>query len=637
MNAKGILSLLLATVIAGFSLASAAQVMPTRYAIADLSGPDGSINLNLTIPVNTVFDKEGSLYVMNLSSGGSGNTAKLYKIGPDNTATLYADLGAHLPADDSIRSFTIADNGDVLIASYSHGIIYRYTAGGAFSTVAGYKFTWTGPAPSDLNPMIDGDVTSARFASIGGIAVDSDGTIFVTDSNAIRMIKGGQVTTIAGFKKFAAGYGYVDGQGSAARFNNPIGIVVDSFHNLYVCDSSNNVIRKVTTDGTVTTVAGIAGTTGGYQDGAAIGQALFHLPWNLSIDTLGNLYVTDLDNARVRKIDLKAGVVTTVVTPVRPNSQFFFDDVFSGPGAVAVDKAYNLVVLDQVASTIGTNNPSWILKKASLITAPGDAQIVNLSARATTGSGEGTFIGGFVVKGTLPVCLRAIGPGAAPFGVPNLLANPKLELHNGAGAVTSSNNDWDGSQATIDIFNSVGAFGLPLGSKDAVLYLPSVSGANTMFVMAETGQDGTALAEIYNAGPGSNPNNRLANISARGIVQPGNPLIGGFVVSSSSGSNIQVLIRGLGPALKQFGVTTALSHPILTLYSGSTAIARNDTWGGDTNLQTTATKVGAFSLQSDSKDAVLFVTLAPGAYTAQVTAADGSTGTIAAVEIYEVQ
>lgn len=276
-------------------------------------------------------------------------------------------------------------------------------------------------------------------------------------------------------------------------------------------------------------------------------------------------------------------------------------------------------------------------------------RLINLSSRARVGpSGDRTLITGFVIGGTAPkrVLLRAVGPALGGFGITDALVNPRLVLYDSAGNVLLQNDDWSGSE-TAAAYAQVGAFGLTAGSQDAALLTTLQPGGYTMQVV-DGGGTGVALAEIYDASP--NPQGdyqRLINISSRGTVDAGNGvLIGGFVITGNSPK--KVLVRGVGPGLVAFGLPTALTDPRLVVFSGQTAVAQNNDWGVPQPLssaQTAATAAdltaaaqatGAFALVTNSKDAVLIVTLAPGAYTAQVSAADGTSTGVALVEIYEV-
>lgn len=275
-------------------------------------------------------------------------------------------------------------------------------------------------------------------------------------------------------------------------------------------------------------------------------------------------------------------------------------------------------------------------------------RLVNLSSRARTGPNTGgTLITGFVIGGSSPkrVLLRAIGPALAGFGVSGALPNPRLILYRGDGQVEQTNDDWTGTD-TAATFGSVGAFTLPANSRDAALVVTLTPGAYTMHVV-DGGDTGIALAEIYDAS--MNPSGeyqRLINISTRGTVETGDGvLIGGFVITGNAPK--RVLVRGVGPSLAGFGVPGTLADPRLALYRDSTLVAQNDDWGVPTAVDATqqpatsteiaraATLTGAFSLASGTKDAAVVVTLAPGAYTAQVAGAGGTSG-VALVEIYEI-
>jgi hypothetical protein len=148
------------------------------------------------------------------------------------------------------------------------------------------------------------------------------------------------------------------------------------------------------------------------------------------------------------------------------------------------------------------------------------------------------------------------------------------------------------------------------------------------------GATGVALMEAYDAGGGTGA--RLANLSARSAVGTGaGILIAGFVVNDNART---ILVRGVGPGLAPFGVTGMLADPELRIFRETQLVAENNDWGASPNsasLSATAQAVGAFALPSGSRDAVLLVTLPPGAYTAQVSGANGATG-VALVEVYEV-
>jgi hypothetical protein len=266
-------------------------------------------------------------------------------------------------------------------------------------------------------------------------------------------------------------------------------------------------------------------------------------------------------------------------------------------------------------------------------------RLINLSSRVRVGAGR-TLITGFVVGGTTPkrVVLRAVGPTLSGFGVTGALANPRLQLFDATGKVIAENDDWSGADTTAAMAQ-VGAFGLTAGAKDAALLVTLAPGAYTMQV-AEVAGEGVALAEIYDAS--LNPNadyQRLVNISTRGEAGIGeNVLIGGFIITGNSPK--KVLIRGIGPGLAPFGLTGTLADPRLRVYRGSELVGENDNWSAvpadATATAQAARDTGAFALANGSKDAALILTLMPGAYTGQVSSADGGNTGTALVEIYEL-
>ncbi len=268
-------------------------------------------------------------------------------------------------------------------------------------------------------------------------------------------------------------------------------------------------------------------------------------------------------------------------------------------------------------------------------------RVVALSSRVRVGPAAGrTLISGFIIggPGAKRVLLRGVGPGLNAFGLTGALPDPRLELYDGAGKLLLENDDWSGAD-TAETTSRVGAFALAPGSKDAVLLTTLAPGAYTVHVV-DGGRTGVALAEIYDAG--ANPDTeaqRLIAISTRGEAAGGeNVLIGGFIITGNAPK--KVLVRGIGPGLTAFGVPGALVDPRLRVYRGGELIGENGDWStvaadAAANAQA-ARDTGVFALPVGSKDAALILTLAPGAYTAQVGGADSISSGIALVEIYEV-
>jgi streptogramin lyase len=179
-------------------------------------------------------------------------------------------------------------SGNIYVAERGYNRISKITPDTVVTTLAG-----SGTAGS-----ADGTGTSASFNTPSGVAVDASGNIYVADqyNYEIRKITpAGVVTTLAG----SGTAGSADGTGTAATFNRLTGVAVDAFANIYVADRYNNKIRKITPAGVVTTLAG--GAFPGYYDSTGT-AAFFDNPMGVATDASGNVYVTDLNNNKIRKI-----------------------------------------------------------------------------------------------------------------------------------------------------------------------------------------------------------------------------------------------------------------------------------------------------------------------------------------------
>ncbi len=255
----------------------------------------------------------------------------------------------------------------------------------------------------------------------------------------------------------------------------------------------------------------------------------------------------------------------------------------------------------------------------------------NISTRVEVGTGQDAVIGGFIVRGTTPkrVMIRALGPSLADVGVSNALTDPIVELHDGTGALLSSNDNWEFAPNKRDIINTGLAPNDP--AESAILTtLPATSAgtAYTAVITSASTTSGVGLVEVYDldSGPGSS----VLNISTRGKVQTGdNVMIGGFIIAGSGSQD--VLVRAIGPSLTAVGVSGALANPTLTLYNAQgTQIDYNDDWQNNPD----AAAIEATTIPpNDPKESAVLQTLAPGGYTAIVAGAGGVTGT-GLVEVY---
>lgn len=230
------------------------------------------------------------------------------------------------------RGLAVDSAGNVYVADSLNAVIRKVTPSATVTLVAGIPDTfWYG----------DGAAAAAYFHTPGDVAVDSAGNVYVADTNNHRIRKispGGEVTTLAG-----SAAGFADGVGAAARFQSPEGVAVDSAGNVYVGDTGNYRIRKISPGGEVTT---LAGSTMGYSDGTGT-AAMFGRPARINVDAAGNVYVAESTFNMIRRVT-PAGEVTTVAGAFTAGS----DDGpvasarFTGPYAADVDAAGNIYVAE---------------------------------------------------------------------------------------------------------------------------------------------------------------------------------------------------------------------------------------------------------------------------------------------------
>jgi sugar lactone lactonase YvrE len=253
-------------------------------------------------PRGITIDSAGTLYVAD-----TGNH-KIRTITPAGQVTTFAGDGTPGATDgtgtaarfNEPHGITVDSAGTILYVADTNNNNIRKIL---IST--GEVTTFAGSTSGLWNDYGDTDAlgTAARFRYPKGITVDSAGILYVADTgnNKIRKITpAGQVTTFAGSGLIASS----DGMGTAARFNNPCGITVDRSGTLYVANTKNNRIRKITPAGMVTT---IAGDESFYANDGKGGYASFYNPYGITIDSAGTLYVADTGNHKIRKITLSAG------------------------------------------------------------------------------------------------------------------------------------------------------------------------------------------------------------------------------------------------------------------------------------------------------------------------------------------
>jgi streptogramin lyase len=285
----------------------------TQSGMGGYSGDGGpATSAQLFYPLGVAFDGAGNLYIAdqeNLVVRKVTPAGTITTVAGSHTLGLSGDGGPATSAKFLSVTAVAADGaGNLFVADYQAGVIRKVTPGGTISTVAGdysLGFGYGGDG---------GPATSAQLWYPIGIAVDGVGNIYIADevNQVIRkVVPGGTITTVAGNNNLNHGYSGDGGPATAAQLWNPEAVAVDGAGNLYIADWGNSVIRKVTPNGMITTVAGVAGQYGYSGDNGPATAALLYSPTGVAVDGAGDLYIVDYWNFVIRKVST-SGIITTV-------------------------------------------------------------------------------------------------------------------------------------------------------------------------------------------------------------------------------------------------------------------------------------------------------------------------------------
>ena len=256
------------------------------------------------------------------------------------------------------------------------------------------------------------------------------------------------------------------------------------------------------------------------------------------------------------------------------------------------------------------------------------SHLANISTRMRVEAGDNVLIAGFIIEGTANkrILIRGIGPSLAPFGIPDPLLDPTLDLNASDGSLVATNDNWPGNSNAAEIVTSGLA---PVNSNESAVLLSVAPGSYSAVLRGVNNTIGVGLVEVYDL-DANNPA-KVVNISTRGFVHTGqNVMIGGFIITGNDAS--QLVVRAIGPSLGAFGVPSPLADPFLEIHDGNGAtIQSNNNWRDN---QEAALQNTGLAPSTDLESAIL-ISVSPGSYTAIVKGADGGVGN-GLVEVYKL-
>jgi len=537
------------------------NTISTSLTITTMAGSAGNYgrtdgtgsNARFNGPNGVALDSSGNVYVSDFYNH------TIRKITPASVVSTLAGLGGSTGSTDGTggnarfngpNGVAVDSSGNVYVADFYNHTIRKITPAAVVSTLAGLAGTY-GSA--------DGTGSAARFYYPAGVAVDGSGNVCVADyyNHTIRIItSAGAVSTLAGL---AGSSGSADGTGSAARFYTPNGVSVDGSGNVYVADYKNYTIRKITSAGVVSTLAGLA-LSSGSADGTG-SSARFYYPAGVAVDGSGSLYVADTFNDTIRMINSSGGVSTVAGLAGSSGSADGTGSAarFNRPFGVAMDSSGHVYVADTYNHTIRRSLMAPIITSPTAangtaghvfsysITAtenPTSFSASGLPAWASVNTSTGAITGTPTTAGTTSATLsatNAAGAGSGPLAItvnPGPLAKFALAL---------SSPQMNGSAFTgVNTLTAQDAFGNTVATFDASV--------DSVRITANAPLAG----DVYRLGTGNNNVlNRatdfvagVADLTALRMIFVGNYATGTFTATSAtgkSGISGSVTINGPGP------------------------------------------------------------------------------------------
>jgi uncharacterized protein (TIGR03437 family) len=601
-------------------------------------------------PQDVTVDSKGNIYIADTSNGvirevtiSDGN---INTVAGNLTIGYSGDGGAATSAGlDEPFSVALDSSGNLYIDSRGDGRIRKVDSKGNISTVVGNGTLGFGGD--------NGAATSAQLFLPMGVAVDSSGNIYIADTqnNRVRKVaSGSNISTIAG----NGGISYSGDSGPAikAQLNAPQGIAVDSSGNYYIADTANNVVRKVAANGTISTFAG-NGSAGSGGDGSAATSAQLNYPQGVAADAAGNVYIADTANSRVRKVS-STGTISTVAGNGTPG---YSGDGAVGssaevnfPVGLAVDGSGNLYIADTNNSAIRKVTTSGIISTVAGTSFQGYSGDQGPATAAQLNDPQGVAVDGAgniyiadtgnnrvrrVSNGTITTLAGNGLPGysgdggkatAAQIASPTGIAvDPANNVFVSDGSAYVRKIDFAGTITTAAGNGSQGYSGDGGSASNAMLNRPTGTAADTLgnIYIADTGN--SAIRQLQFAG---------SNVKIAAVTNGASNSLG----SIAPGEVVVIYGSGLGPAsLAQFQLSGGLvpttvggtsvyfnGQPGPVLYSSATQVSAIVPFGlAGATVQVTVFYQGAAS----NATSLTLAQVAPALFTAN---ASGS-GQVAAI------
>jgi uncharacterized delta-60 repeat protein len=637
---------------------------------------DVSFNPKVNGPVSTIaVQSDGRIVIGGTFTTVAGvSRSNLARLNPDGSVDASFN-----PSPNGTVNAVVLQVGTSVTGSFAVGgaaSLDSIVIGGSFATVGGVSYPHA--ARINFDGTVDATFNPAPDAPVLGLAVQEDGKVFL--GGTFAHVSGLPRNGIARLSASAIATQSIT-TGTSTGTSGGVTIVTGrSFTWTYggQAPEVSSVLFQTSTDLVNWTNLG---------NGVRVAAATTTPSWTISnIPTTslfsGNFFVRALAventgefssgsqvgfTAQVYQIQPPTLYSATALTPAT-NQPFYYEVAATNngttftatglPPGLSINASTGVIsgtpttagsytVFLTLANAGGSNTATLTINVGGATVVAATPRLVNLSSSSIVAIGE-PLTDGFIITGpgSETVLLRGIGPALSAFqssaaaAISSPLPTPALSLYNAAGQQILGTHGWDGSSALTQIMAQVGAFPLTAGSTDAAVVTTLAPGAYTLIISTADGQTGTALAEVYDAdaNPLTTPQ-RLGNLSANGTVNIGVPVTGGFVISGSAPK--QVLLRGVGPALGDFGIVNSIQTPVLSIYnSAGVLVAQNTGWATQSAatvaaITAAAATAGAFPLPAGSADSAVLVTLAPGNYTGQVTDFAGNTGP-ALFEVYSL-